>query len=265
MARKKNLKDLEPEIMELIDNKMNNGVDERYNTYTNCSKVLDYKVVLKCKNKKQKEYHNLIKEKDVILCAGEPGTGKSYVALATALELLKGDNEYNKLIIVVPTVEAGNMNLGYLKGTKEEKIMPYLDADFYTIEKILNSSGNNGKEVLNKLIKCDIIVGEPIGYMRGKTLDNSIVLITEAENFNKQELFLILSRIGENSKYIINGDVKQLDRKDIKKEKQACGLEYAMEKLTDMPEIGTIHFTQEDIVRNPLISKIMDRWFEKQT
>ena len=227
MGRKKNLKDLEPEIMELIDNKMNNGVDERYNTYTNCSKVLDYKVVLKCKNKKQKEYHNLIKEKDVILCAGEPGTGKSYVALATALELL--------------------------------------DADFYTIEKILNSSGNNGKEILNKLIKCDIIVGEPIGYMRGKTLDNSIVLITEAENFNKQELFLILSRIGENSKYIINGDVKQLDRKDIKKEKQACGLEYAMEKLTDMPEIGTIHFTQEDIVRNPLISKIMDRWFEKQT
>ena len=258
MGKKKNLKDIEPEMMDIIDDKMNYGLEDRY---SNVSKLLDYKVVLKCKNKKQKDYHNLIKTKDVILCSGEPGTGKSYVALATSLELLKGDNGYKRLIIVVPTVEAGNMNIGYLKGTKEEKIMPYLDADMYTIEKILDSSGNNGKEVLNRLVKQDIILGEPIGYMRGKTLDNSIVLITEAENFSKQELFLILSRIGDNSKYIINGDVKQLDRKDIKKNNQECGLEHAMSCLNDIPEVGSIHFTQEDIVRNPLISKIIDKWF----
>lgn len=258
MGRKKNLKDIDPDVMDLIDDKMNNGVEDRY---LNSNKIFDYKIVLKCKNKKQKEYHNLIKTKDVILCSGEPGTGKSYVALATALELLKGDNGYKRLIVVVPTVEAGNMNIGYLKGTKEEKIMPYLDADLYTIEKILDASGNNGKDVLSKLIKSEVVFGEPIGYMRGKTIDNSLVLITEAENFSKQELFLILSRIGDNSKYIINGDVKQLDRKDLKRDKQECGLEHAMSRLKDIPEIGIIHFTQEDIVRNPLISKIMDKWF----
>lgn len=264
MAKKRNLKDLDQETMDFIDSKMNNGVDERYGdtNYGNCSKALDYKINLKCKNKKQKEYHKLIKEKEVVFCSGEPGSGKSYVALATALELLKADNNYKKLVIVVPTVEAGNMNLGYLKGSKEEKILPYLEADFYTIEKILNTCGNNGKIVLNNLLKSELITGEPIGYMRGKTLDNSIVLITEAENFSKQELFLILSRIGENSKYIINGDVKQMDRKDIRNSGNECGLEYAIRTLSEIPQIGSIHFTKEDIVRNPLIGVIMDKWFE---
>ena len=265
MAKKKNLKELDQETLDYVDMKMSNGIEGRYEnngSYTNCSKVLDYKVNLKCKNEKQKQYHKLIKEKEVILCSGEPGTGKSYIALATALELLKADNPYNKLMIVVPTVEAGNMNIGYLKGTKDEKLESYLEADYYTKEKILNNAGNNGKECLKNLVKCGIISGENIGFMRGKTLDNTIVLITEAENFSKQELFLILSRIGDNSKYIINGDVKQLDRKDIRHSKQECGLEYAMKVLSDMEEIGQIHFDKGDIVRNPLIGKIMDKWFE---
>lgn len=266
MARKKNLKDLDPEAIELVESKMMGGLEERYQndnqTYNVCSKALEYKVALKCKNEKQKEYHKLIKDKEVVLCSGEPGTGKSYIALATILELLKADNPYRKLMIVVPTVEAGNMNIGYLKGTKDEKIEAYLQADLYTMEKILNSAGNNGKECLKTLQKCGIIEAEPVGFMRGKTLDNTIVLITEAENFNKQELFLILSRIGNKSKYIINGDVKQLDRKDIRNSKQECGLEYAMRVLEPLDEVGIIRFGKEDIVRNPLIGKIMDKWFD---
>ena len=132
----------------------------------------------------------------------------------------------------------------------------------YTITKILNLSGNDCESYLKELIDHDTIIGQPISFMRGKTIDNSIVLITEAENFNKQELFLLLSRISDTSKYIINGDNKQMDRRDIKKELN--GLEYAEKVLKDnISEIGFCHFTKEYIVRSKIISKIMDFWFDE--
>jgi phosphate starvation-inducible PhoH-like protein len=223
--------------------------------------TLDYKLNFKAKNEKQKEYFKLIKEKQITVCTGEAGCGKSFVCLSAALDLLREDNEYKRILIITPTVEAGNMSIGFLPGSKMEKIKEYLDADFYNISKALYLSGNDGDEYLKRLLEDKYLVGDNVSFMRGKTIDNSIVIITEAENFNKQELFLLLSRISDSSKYIINGDNKQMDRKDIKKN-ELNGLEYAEKVLKDnLDEVGFCHFGKEDIVRSKLISKIMDLWF----
>lgn len=261
MAKKRNLKDLDQETMDFIDSKMNNGVDERYGdtNYGNCSKALDYKINLKCKNKKQKEYHKLIKEKEVVFCSGEPGSGKSYVALATALELLKSDNNYKKLVIVVPIVQAES-EVGFLKGTLEEKLAPYTECHIYNMEKILTSSGNNGKEVVRNLIKCGLIEFRCVSFMRGCTISDSILFVSEGQNLSKSAFKTILTRIGENSKYIFDGDISQIDERDIKKGKVECGLKYAVDKLKDLEDVGTIEFGREDIVRNPIITKILDNW-----
>lgn len=221
---------------------------------------LDFKIKFEFKNEKQREYNKLIKDKEITICSGVAGSGKSYVSLATSLQLITNKhNEYEQIIIIVPTVEAGNMQLGFLKGSKEEKISPYVDADLYTIEKILKSNGfEKPRDKIKELINEGIIKVECLSFVRGKTFSNAIVLLNEAENFSKDEIYLLLTRIGENSKYIISGDTKQLDRKDIKRSGKMCGLEYVSRILKHMDEIGTCTFEKEDIVRNPLIGKIMD-------
>lgn len=237
--------------------------DEKIAKYGNNfkNKELNYKINFKAKTDKQLEYYDNILNNQITFGIGEPGTGKSFVGLSAALRLLAEDNHYKKILIVVPTVEAGAMDIGFLKGDKGQKIQPYLDADFYTLSKTLSLSGNDGDKVMEKLVEGGYIIGDCVSFMRGKTLDDYIVLFSEAENFSKQEMFLLLSRIG-NSKYIFNGDNRQLDRKDITKSKQKNGLEYAEEKLQDVEDIAFTHFGREDIVRNPLIGKIMDKWFE---
>lgn len=258
MARKKDLlKALDEDDFEIINNKMYPSVDKNP---SNITKLLEFKVKLKCKNQKQKELHNLIKEKEIVFCQGSAGTGKSYVATETALELLKS-GAYRRIIICCPNVESSSMPLGLLPGNVEEKMQPYLDAIEFTIQKILDESGNMiSKEVLSSFLKNDIIKEEAISFLRGKTFDNSIIIVDEAENLNKQETLLILSRIGRNSKMIFLGDNKQIDRRDIVKSKDKCGLDFAFEVLQGIDEIGFVEFTEEDIVRNPIITKIMKRW-----
>jgi phosphate starvation-inducible PhoH-like protein len=153
------------------------------------------------------------------------------------------------------------MPIGLLPGTLEEKMQPYVDAIEFTIQKILDESGNMGsQEILSSLLRNDIIREEPISFLRGKTFDNSIIIVDEAENLNKQETLLILSRIGRNSKMVFLGDNQQIDRKDIKKSKEKCGLDYAFDVLKDIDEIGFLEFTEEDIIRNPIITKIIKKW-----
>lgn len=234
---------------------------EKYDT-SDKDRSLNYKLNFKAKNEKQKDYYRMIMNKQITFCTGEAGCGKSFVCLSAALELLRRDNQYKRILIITPTVEAGNMPIGYLPGTKMEKIKEYLDADFYNLSKALTLSGNDGDDYLKKLVEGKYIIGDNVSFMRGKTIDNSIVIITEAENFNKQELFLLLSRISDSSKYIINGDNKQMDRKDIRRNEEN-GLEYAEKVLKDkLDEIGFCHFTKEDIVRSEIIGKIINYWFE---
>ena len=228
--------------------------------YGSKSKPLNYKVKFNPLSETQDEYYNMILTKRITFGTGVAGTGKSFVCLNAALRLLSEDNTYKRILILVPTVESGNMNLGFLPGSRQEKIQPYLEADFQTLTDILDLSGNDGEKIMGYLIENKLIVGDAISFMRGKTIKNSIVIISEAENFNKQEMMLLLSRIAPTSKYIINGDNRQQDRKDIKDNKN--GLKHAMDTLKDkIGQIGFSHFLRKDIVRDPLIEEIMDAWF----
>lgn len=222
----------------------------------------DYQVKLKCRNQKQKEYYNLLKDdsKIIVSADGAPGSGKSFVSLAYALQVLR-NRQFKKIICFVPTAPAGasSLQIGYLKGTYEDKIFPYVEADRLTMTKILEQSGNAQPEkIVDGLIRNNVIQHRILNYVRGATYDNSLLLLNEAENWSYQELLLILTRIGENSKICISGDVMQCDRQDIKKQK-LTGLEAVITKLSDMEEFGHIHFNKEDIVRNPIITKILDR------
>lgn len=261
MAKRKNLKGLDESDIELINSKMAYNNEDRTDmkTYANSLKALNYKVNLKCKNQSQKKLHNLINEKEITFCAGSAGTGKSYVALATALELLKNDNPYRKLIIVVPTIQS-DIEIGFLKGDLQTKLQPYTQAHLYTMEKILSQSNSFGKSILDELQKQGFIEFICVSFLRGMTIDNSVVVVEESQNLPKSAFKTLLTRIGENSKYIFDGDLDQIDNKEIKKSQSECGLKYAMEKLEGLNEVGIINFTKEDTVRNPIISKILDCW-----
>lgn len=262
MGRKKNLKDVDETDLEYIDSKMNVTYNDK--NIQSFLKSYDYKINIKCKNKTQKEFLNILKDENNKICfgIGSAGSGKSYISLSYALQALRDySTPFKKIICLVPTCEAGNLNIGFLKGTLEEKIEPYLEVDTYTMEKILSNSGNySGKQLIEGLMRQDIIDYQLVNFARGKTFDNSLILINEAENYSKEEMLLILTRIGENSKIIITGDLEQLDRKDIKRNKLMCGLEYAIEKLRNMDEVAIVEFNNGDIVRNEIISKIIDNW-----
>lgn len=258
MAKKKRLvESLDEDELEYIKTKMN---PEKEEANSIPSKLLNFKLKLKCKNQKQKELHNLIKEKQIVFCQGSAGTGKSYIATETALDLLK-NGPYRRIIICCPNVESSSMPLGLLPGTVDEKLQPFLDAIEFTIEKILDDSGNfNSKDVLVNLLKNDVVIEEAASFLRGKTFDDSIIIVDESENFNKQEMLLILTRIGRNSKMVFLGDNMQIDRKDIKKSGEKCGLDYAFDALKGIEDIGFLEFTEEDIVRNPIITEILKKW-----
>lgn len=243
--------------------KRSTNLDEVVSTeYELRNKSLNYKVELKCKNTRQKEFLKLLKDhkKEICFGIGAAGSGKSYLSLAYVLQSLKdGNNKFKQAVFVNPTVEAGNMNLGYIKGTLDEKTQPYREADEYTLEKILTVSGNSKpKDILRELNREECLKYEVVNFIRGKSLDNTLLVINEAENFSKEEMLLLLTRIGEDTKVIVTGDPLQKDRKDLKKCKD--GLSYAYDVLKDLPEVGAVEFTNDDIVRNPLIQKIIERF-----
>lgn len=197
----------------------------------------------------QKKYWDLIAEKEITLCSGPAGTGKSYISLAKALQIFsKERKKYKKIIIVKPVVEADE-KLGYLPGTIEEKLEPYVYSAKYILEKIL------GKPRVDSLFSKGKLEVMALAYMRGINIDNSIVVCEEAQNMTPKQMKTLLTRIGENSKFIISGDLQQQDR--ILKNGEKNGLQVAIDKLQKIPGIGTIEFNEDDIVRNPIIGKIL--------
>jgi phosphate starvation-inducible protein PhoH len=218
-------------------------------------KLLGKKIRIKCKNKTQKDFINLIAEKEIIIAAGPPGTGKSYLSIGKAIELLQNKtNKFDRLIIIKPAVEAEE-NLGFLPGTLREKLDAHVASSIDIVDKILGEF-NREKMEESKILKI-----EGLGFLRGKTIDNSIVIIEEAQNISPNQMKTILTRIGENSKYIISGDLNQSDK--FKRFTQT-GLYDIFTRHEDIEEIGFFIFKQEDIVRNPLITKILDNYDEKE-
>lgn len=227
------------------------------NTDTSSKKintVLTKRVRLKCKNLKQKEYANLITDREITFCVGPAGSGKSYVAVSRAIELLQNKtNKYNKLILCKPYVEAGE-KLGFLPGDIKEKMEPILSSLIDIIDKIIGETNRKRLEDLG------VITIQPLGFIRGKTIDNSILIVDEAQNMKPSQIKTTLTRIGENSKFVISGD---MDQSDLFRDFTKTGLFDAWNRHKNIEELGFCKFDNRDIVRNPIISKILKNYSDE--
>lgn len=203
-------------------------------------------------NEKQKEYYDNLRSHEITICYGPAGSGKSYIGVKCALDLISDPNSpYDKIIITRSAVESSDSKLGLLPGTFEEKMMPYVYPSYHIIDKIL------GKETRLKLKENNIIEILPISYMRGMTIDNAIVLLEETQNCTPNEVKMFLTRIGSNSKFFISGDIEQSDKY---KNKVKSGLFDIIHRLDDIDEICIYKFSNSDIVRNKIITKILERY-----
>lgn len=208
---------------------------------------------IKFKSEKQKEYVQDIDENEISICTGPAGTGKSTLAIMKALDLMwHTDNNYNCLVLVKPVVEAGE-SLGFLPGEKEDKLYPYVYSSLYVIEKFL------GESICAKLVNCGFIKFQALAYMRGINFDNTLIFLEEAQNTTIHQMKTILTRIGSNSKLIISGDLEQSDRYD-EGHVNKSGLFECTRILTNVHGIGIFEFDHNDIVRNKLIAKILERF-----
>lgn len=225
--------------------------------------VIKYSVRLNCKNSKQKDFINSIKDDNKEICfgIGSAGTGKTYLSLATALKLLmtKGERFKKLYIFVNPCESTHSLSIGFLKGTYEEKIEPYIQNALNNIRKILESSGNSDCDrLIGNLMAKGIINFEIINYVKGKTFENCICLVEEAEDLSKDDILLLLTRKGgHDCKFIISGDNRQVSRMDIRKNKSVEGLTYSARVLSSLDEVSVTEFTNDDIVRDKLITKII--------
>ena len=201
----------------------------------------------------QEEYYNILKNNQITVASGPAGVGKSFIAMKAAVDLLMDpDNSYEKIIIVRPAVEAEE-KLGSLPGNLEEKLDPYIFPSYYLLNKII------GKEAREKLKEAEIIEVFALAYMRGMNIDNSILIFEEAQNSTPNQMKLLLTRIGFNSKFFISGDLEQTDRY---KDKKQSGLYDALQRFSNIPDIGVYDFRNAKNVRNPLISKILAEYEE---
>jgi phosphate starvation-inducible PhoH-like protein len=203
----------------------------------------------------QEEYYNILKNNQITVASGPAGVGKSYIAMKAAVDLLiDPDNSYEKIIIVRPAVEAEE-KLGSLPGNLEEKLDPYIFPSYYLLNKII------GKEAREKLKEAEIIEVFALAYMRGMNIDNSILIFEEAQNSTPNQMKLLLTRIGFNSKFFISGDLEQTDRY---KDKKQSGLYDAIQRFKNINDIGVYDFRDAKNVRNPLISKILSKYEENR-
>lgn len=213
--------------------------------------IISKKTRKKFLSENQKIYYNTLLENEITICSGPAGVGKSFVAMRAAIDLLLDEtNNYEKLIIVRPAVEAEE-KLGSLPGNLEEKLDPYIFPSYYLLNKII------GKESREKLKNHDIIEVFALAYMRGMNIDNSILIFEESQNCTPSQMKLLLTRIGFNSKFFISGDVEQTDRY---KDKRLSGLYDALNRFKGIDNIGVFEFENKDVIRNPLITKILDKY-----
>jgi len=218
------------------------------------SEIIKKKSKEKFLTENQKFYYDLLKKNQITICSGPAGVGKSYIAMKAAIDLLADpQSPYEKIIIVRPAVEAEE-KLGALPGNVEEKLDPYIFPSYYLMNKII------GKEAREKLKENDIIEVFALAYMRGMNIDNSILIFEEAQNSTPNQMKLLLTRIGFNSKFFISGDLEQTDRY---KDKTHTGLYDAIKKFKELDDVGIFEFNNQDVVRNPLIGKILKRYEDK--
>ena len=257
-------------IQFLVDQFLNNGTLEKKDIQSSVNKfMIDEKVTNKSGNveyiiktpkksviprsEKQKNYIRALKESDIVISAGPAGTGKTFLAVAVALTMLL-DKKIERIILSRPAVEAGE-RLGFLPGDMREKVDPYLRPLYDSLYDLLDF------EKIQKKIEVGDIEIAPLAFMRGRTLKNSFAILDEAQNATDTQIKMFLTRIGENSKIVINGDPSQIDLPN----KTMSGLNRSKKLLGHLKEISVVDFDHTDVVRHPLVSKIVKAYSDKNS
>ena len=197
------------------------------------------------RSEKQKNYVRALKESDIVISSGPAGTGKTYLAVAVALTMLL-EKKIERIILSRPAVEAGE-RLGFLPGDMREKVDPYLRPLYDSLYDLLDF------EKIQKRIEIGDIEIAPLAFMRGRTLKNCFAILDEAQNATDTQIKMFLTRLGENSKIVINGDPSQIDLPN----KSLSGLDRSKNLLKHLKEIQIVDFDHNDVVRHPLVSKIV--------
>jgi phosphate starvation-inducible PhoH-like protein len=205
------------------------------------------------RGKSQQQYLEQIRTNDLTLGVGPAGTGKTYLAVASAVEALDNDL-VNRLILVRPAVEAGE-RLGFLPGDLAQKIDPYLRPMYDALFEMM------GQQKVAKCIERNVIEIAPLAYMRGRTLNDAFIILDEAQNTTIDQMKMFLTRIGFGSKAVVTGDITQVD---LPRDKTS-GLRHALKILTDMEGVGITRFHKGDIVRHPLVKKIVHAYEEDES
>ena len=228
------------------------------NTEINKSNIKSFKQLIKtprksviARSEKQSEYIKALKENDIIISLGPAGTGKSFLAVSVAITLLM-EKKIERVILSRPAVEAGE-KLGFLPGDMKEKVDPYLRPLYDALYELF------GPEKIDKKIETGEIEIAPLAFMRGRTLKNSFAILDEAQNATETQIKMFLTRIGENSKLVVNGDPSQVDLIN----NSQSGLIKSKNLLKDINEIKVIEFDHNDVVRHPLVSKIIRAYQKK--
>ncbi len=257
-------------IQFLVDQFLNNGTLEKKDIESSINKfMINEKVTNKSGNveyiiktpkksviprsEKQKNYIRALKESDIVISAGPAGTGKTFLAVAVALTMLL-EKKIERIILSRPAVEAGE-RLGFLPGDMREKVDPYLRPLYDSLYDLLDF------EKIQKKIEVGDIEIAPLAFMRGRTLKNSFAILDEAQNATDTQIKMFLTRIGENSKIVINGDPSQIDLPN----KTMSGLNRSKKLLGHLKEISVVDFDYTDVVRHPLVSKIVKAYSDKNS
>jgi len=258
------------QVLKALDSVVNTGVNVGAPDVVSAMKMVDkgtveyfadlYKKVLiqdakgkpiRVKNMGQKRYVDAINKQDVVFGIGPAGTGKTFLAVVCAIAAFK-KGEVSRIILTRPAVEAGE-SLGFLPGDLKEKVDPYLRPIYDSLYAIL------GRNTTERLMERGVIEVAPLAYMRGRTLDDAFVILDEAQNTTDAQMKMFLTRLGFNSKMIVNGDMTQVDLPG----RQRSGLIDAQRILKGIDQIEFIQFTANDVVRHPVVAKIINAYEQK--
>tara|TARA_R110000803_G_scaffold99551_2_gene167623 strand:- start:1887 stop:2669 length:783 start_codon:yes stop_codon:yes gene_type:complete len=207
----------------------------------------------KCKTENQGKLRDSIRNNEISIVSGLPGTGKTFIACAEALKMIKSRPRFKKILLVKSVVQLKGEELGHLPGDLNEKFDPYMGSFVDNFEKII------GESLTRKLRELGLINIQPLAFVRGRSIDNTIIIVDEAQNISIDNMRTLMTRIGDNSKMIILGDVKQ---KDIRNKKDSS-LEVIIEKFNEVDNFGCVELRDpNDVVRNPII-KIIEATFDE--
>ena len=206
------------------------------------------KKLIKSRSKNQQDYLKNIKKYELNFGVGPAGTGKTYLAVAAAVDAFIS-NKVQKIILIRPAIEAGE-KLGFLPGDLAQKVDPYLKPLYDALYEMM------GNEKVNKLIEKEVIEIAPLAYLRGRTLNNSFIIIDESQNTSIDQMKMVLTRLGYGSRAVVNGDLGQIDLPKT----STSGLKNILEVLDKESDIGITHFDSQDVVRHPLVRKIINAY-----